>query len=277
MPRYDEVIVVLLFVSFLIWDHFSGVYKRNKRAPGEWLVDAISLPALAIIKPIVMAAGFGLGALILPGASDGLGQLPFWLACLVVFIPDDFGHYWIHRLAHNRPSFWPFHRTHHTSTGYQTSVAFRENCLWWVVQPGFWWQGLMIYLGLLEEVLLVTTIIGVHNIFLHNSSTKDRVLYTNRFTRGPMKMFEYLVNTPGLHRAHHGLGKNSVPFGNYGQTLFIWDVIFGTAVFNKGLIPEYYAVSNPEIMKQPWYYHLWWPLVKKRSETDPSLEVSVEN
>jgi len=103
------------------------------------------------------------------------------------------------------------------------------------------------------------------------------VLYTNKFTRGPMRIFEYIVNTPGLHRAHHGLGENSVPFGNYAQTLFVWDVIFGTANFNKGRVPEFYAVSNPEVMKQSWYYHLWWPLFKKRSETDCPPEMNVEN
>ena len=277
MPRYDEIIVTLLFIAFLIGDHFSGVYKKNKRVRGDWLVDAISFPTLAVIKPIVMATAFGLGALVFPGSSDGLNQLPFWLGCLIVFIPDDLGHYWVHRLAHNRPSFWPLHRTHHTTTAYQTSAAFRENWLWWVVQPGFWWQGLMIYFGLMEEVLLVTTIIGVHNILLHNSSTKDQVLYSNRFTRGPMKIFEYMINTPGLHRGHHGLGENSVPFGNYGQTLFIWDVIFGTAIFNKGVVPEYYAVSNPEIMKQRWYYHLWWPLVKRQAKPIDAPEVFSEN
>lgn len=135
----------------------------------------------------------------------------------------------------------------------------------------------MIYFGLLEEVLLVTTIIGVHNILLHNSSTKDRILYRNRFTRGPMKIIEYIINTPGLHRGHHGLGKDSVPFGNYGQTLFVWDVIFGTAIFNKGRVPEYYAVSNQEIMNQRWYYHLWWPLVKRQAKPVGTLEGCREN
>lgn len=43
-----------------------------------------------------------------------------------------------------------------------------------------------------------------------------------------MKILEYFINTPGLHRDHHGLGENGVPCGNFAQTLFIWDVMFGT-------------------------------------------------
>jgi len=151
---------------------------------------------------------------------------------------------------------------------YQASIAFRENWLWYVVMPGFWWQGLMIYLGLLEQVVLATTVIGLHNIWLHNGLKGDRKLYQNSVTRAVMKIFEYIVNTPSLHRGHHGLGRNSVPYGNYAQTLFIWDVIFGTATFLKGATPEYYAVSNPEIMKQRWNYHLWWPLVRKKTDAN---------
>jgi len=264
MPSYDVVIVTLLFIIFMAWEYFAGVYNRYKRKKNEWLVDLISFPQLGILKPLVMFVAFYLGTLIFPNSQGSLDDLPFWLAFLIVFIPDDFSHYWIHRLAHSIPALWPLHRSHHTATVYQASISFRENWLWFVVMPGFWWQGLMIYFGLLEEVVLTAAIVGAHNIWLHNASTKDKALYQNRFTRGPMKVIEYLINTPGLHRGHHGLGKNSVPYGNYAQTLFIWDVLFGTATFNQGEIPEYYAVSNQQVMQQPWYYHLWWPLVKRQ-------------
>lgn len=266
MPTYDEIIVTSLFISFLTWDYFAGVFKANKRKKRDWLVDAISFFQLALLKPLVMFIAFTIAALLVPQLKSTLKDIPFWLGFLLVFIPDDFLHYWIHRLAHTKSSLWPLHRTHHTPTVYQTSIAFRENWLWFVVMPGFWWHGLMIYFGLIEQVILTSAIVGSHNVWLHISSTKDQKLYHNKLTRLPMKIFELFINTPGLHRAHHGLGRNSVPFGNYAQTLFLWDVIFGTAVFNQGKIPEYYAVSNKNVMQQTWYYHLWWPWVKKIEE-----------
>ena len=264
MPTYDEVIVTFLFISYITWEYFSGVYKRNKRLKNEWLVDLISFGQLAVFKPIVMIAAFYLASLFLPQYQDAFIDLPFWMAFLIVFIPDDFSHYWIHRIAHDYPAIWPLHRTHHTTTAYQASISFRENWLWFVIMPGFWWQGLMVYYGLLEEVLLANVIIGSHDIWLHNGSNWDQALYKNKWTKKPMKLLEVFVNTPGLHRGHHGLGDNAVPYGNYAQTLFIWDVLFGTAVFKQGKLPKYYAVSNKEIMNQPWYYHLWWPLVPKK-------------
>ncbi len=268
MPSYSEILVMVLFGSLLLWEYLAGVHQGTKRVKNDWLVDAISVVQLVITKPLIMLVAFSAGALLLPDFQDHLQGLPFWLGFLLVFIPDDFFHYWIHRLAHNHPSLWPLHRTHHATTVYQASIAFRENWLWYVVMPGFWWQGLMVYLGLLEQVVLATTVIGLHNIWLHNGLKGDRKLYQNKVTRAAMKLFEYIVNTPSLHRGHHGLGRNSVPYGNYAQTLFIWDVIFGTATFLKGATPEYYAVSNPEIMKQRWDYHLWWPLVKRKAEVN---------
>jgi len=263
MPNYDEILVTFLFASFLIWDYFAGVYNNQQRKKGDWLVDAISFGQLAILKPLVMLLAFYMAFFLLPQLENVFVDIPFWLGFVIVFLPDDFSHYWIHRLAHTHQSIWPLHRTHHTPTVYQTSIAFRENWLWFIVMPGFWWHGLMIYFGLIEQVILTSAIVGAHNVWLHNSSTKDRFLYKNKYTRFPMKLVEYVLNTPSLHRGHHGLGKNGVPFGNYAQTLFIWDVIFGTAKFMRDTIPEHYAVSNKEIMQQPWYFHLWWPLVKK--------------
>jgi len=273
MPDKGELMVIALFFSLILWEYLSGLYRRNQRPISDWLIDGISLIQLPIVKPIVLLLAFSIGYLFIPQAQNSLQSMPYWMGFLLVFLPDDFSHYWIHRLAHNHPFLWGFHRTHHTPNVYQTSIAFRENWLWFWIMPGFWWSGLMIYFGLLEQVLLSTAIIGIHNVWLHNGSTWDRRLYNNRFTRGPIKILEYFINTPSLHRGHHGLGENGVPYGNYAQTLFIWDVMFGTGTFNKDKVPEYYGTQNPVSMQQRWYYQLWWPLFRKTSaatvKTDP--------
>jgi len=272
MPTYDEIIVTLLFFTVLIWEFSSGIYHNNKRLKGEWLVDVISFLQLPIIRPIVMLIAFQLGVLLLPKMQNAFQELPFWLGFIIVFIPDDFSHYWIHRFSHKSKFLWPFHRTHHTSTVYQTSVAFRENWLWFWIQPGFWWAGLMVSLGLIEQVLLSTAIIGVHNIWIHTGFNWGKNIYLHPLGNKVMKIIEHIINTPGLHRGHHGMGKNGVPFGNYAQTLFIWDVMFGTAIFKNSAIPEYYGIAEQDIMQQPWYYLLWWPIWKKKEATTKTIK-----
>ena len=267
MPTYDEIIVTVLFFSMLLWEYLSGIYQQNKRIKGEWLVDAISFLQLPIVKTIVVFMAFNLGALLLPNMKNIFQDLLFWFGFLIVFIPDDFSHYWIHRYSHKSQFSWPFHRSHHTPTVYQTSIAFRENWLWFWIMPGFWWAGLMVYFGLIEQVILSTAIIGVHNVWIHTGFNWDKNIYTNCVGRKIMRAIEYIINTPGLHRGHHGMGKNGVPFGNYAQTLFIWDVMFGTAVFKNGAIPEYYGIAEKDIMHQPWYYQLWWPIFNKKNKS----------
>lgn len=265
MPTYDEIIVTTAFLALLLGEFASGMYKNNNRQPGEWLIDGISFIQLGLIKPTILFTAFLIAQLLFPEAKGSLKELPFWIGFLIVFIPDDFSHYWVHRLAHNLPWLWGFHRTHHTPNVYHAAIAFRENWLWFWIMPGLWWTGIMVYLGLTEQAILSAAIIGTHNVWLHHGSTKDQTLYKHRLFGPLMQRFEYVINTPGLHRGHHGLGKNSVPYGNFGQTLSLWDVIFGTATFNKGAPPEYYGTTNPESMKQRWYYQLWWPIFKKQT------------
>jgi len=53
MATYDEIIVTLLFFSMLLWEYLSGMYHKNKRLKGEWLVDAISFLQLPLVKSAV--------------------------------------------------------------------------------------------------------------------------------------------------------------------------------------------------------------------------------
>ncbi len=273
MPTYDEILVFILFIIMLFWEYRRGEYHNNPRSLQEWFIDAMGLIQLVIIKPMVMIAAFAVGLALLPEQQNSLQDIPFWLGFALVFLPDDFSHYWVHRLAHDHPFLWGAHRTHHTPTVYQTSIAFRENWLWYVIMPGFWWTGLMVYLGLIEQVILSTAIIGVHNVWLHGAKQLKSPLHTKRFFGKIVIALEYVINTPSLHRGHHGLGSNGVPEGNYAQTLFIWDVIFGTATFNKGKTPDYYGTSNLVSMAQPWYYQLWWPIFTKKKEITEKLSL----
>jgi len=263
VTHYDALLVVGSFVALLLAEFVAGLSR--KRSAGQWLIEFISFTQLGIIKPAVVFLAFAATSFLFPDSQGSLSGLPFWAGFALVFIPDDFSHYWIHRFAHEQPRIWGLHRTHHTADVYQVSIAFRENWLWFWVMPGFWWSGVMVYFGLFDQVLLSATIIGVHNIILHTGFGADKSLYKSASSRRIMRFVEYLINTPSLHRGHHGLGRHGVPAGNYAQTLFIWDVMFGTAVFQDERIPERYGAVDPVAMQQPWYYQLWWPLVKKRA------------
>ncbi len=257
----STLLVAIVFIGLAMLELVLGIYNSKKRYIRDWIIDFISVAQLSLLlKPVALFLAYMIAQHLWPSGHNLLSDLPFWLAFLIVFLPDDFMHYWYHRLAHEHEWIWPMHRTHHTPYQYQVTIAFRENWTWLFFMPGFWWMGLMIYLGLGEEVALSALIIGLHNVVIHNGVTWDTHLYRMPIIGFLMRMLERVINTPSLHRGHHGLGENSVPFGNYAQTLFIWDQLFGTAVFLNDKVPEQYGVIAPD--ESTWWQQLWWPFFR---------------
>lgn len=253
------VTAVLLFFGIL--EFATGMYGRIKRRRDDWFIDVISLTQFAfLIKPAILFTTAFLAIKLVPQYAGALDGMNFFWALLLVAIPDDLLHYWYHRLAHEHDWLWPWHRTHHTTPSYHISISFRENWLWLTFMPGMWWGALMVYLGLEEAFIVNTAIVGVHNVWLHNGLDFDQKLYRVPIIGTLFHWSEYLINSPSLHRGHHGLGENGVPFGNYGQLLSIWDVIFGTVEFNKDKRPEYYDTIKESL--DSWQSQLWWPFVK---------------
>lgn len=263
IAHWDAVLIAATFFGLVLLEGGIGLYRQHRRKADHWWIDFVSLAQLALlIKPLMFLTAALLLAQFAPEWRGALEDWPFWLGFLIVFLPDDFSHYWYHRWAHERPWMWPWHRTHHTTPAYQTSIAFRENWAWFWFMPGIWWSGAMVYLGLAEQVALSTALIGFHNVLIHNGLDIDRRWYRSKIGARIMAVLERVVQTPSLHRAHHGLGNNGVPMGNYGQTLFVWDVLFGTAQFVGAQRPERYGVMKGG--EEPWYWQLWLPYAYRR-------------
>jgi sterol desaturase/sphingolipid hydroxylase (fatty acid hydroxylase superfamily) len=53
--------------------------------------------------------------------------VPFVWGFLIVCVADNLTQYWYHRLHHEVPFLWRFHRTHHTPTYMGMSMAGRQN------------------------------------------------------------------------------------------------------------------------------------------------------
>ena len=267
MSGEDELVptllVVSVFLGLMLLEFLLGRYERQSRK--DWIIDVVSAAQLALLlKPAAIFAAVWLASTLWPSGHGRLADLPTWLAFLLVFLPDDFMHYWYHRLAHEHEWMWPMHRTHHTARRYQVTVAFRENWTWLFFMPGFWWMGLMIHVGLGYMVVLSALVIGLHNVILHYGFTWDRRLYQHSVAGPVIRVIERIINTPSLHRGHHGLGQNGVPLGNYGQTLFVWDQLFGTATFLNERMPERYGIISED--HSSWSQQLWWPLFRLPAE-----------
>ena len=71
----------------------------------------------------------------------------------------------------------------------------------------------------------------------HSSWRWDEALYKIPALHPLMWVLERTISTPATHHAHHALTQDDGIghyAGNFGNLLFLWDVIFGTARITRG-------------------------------------------
>jgi len=150
-----------------------------------------------------------------PAASHWPSQWPEACQVALGMVVAEFGLYWAHRIAHERDWLWRFHAVHHSSTR-----------LWFFNNSRFHFVDalksvllsipLLILVGAPGSILVwvsaLTSFIGI----LTHCNVEMRF--------GPLN---YVFNTPGLHRWHHSTDLREGN-KNYGESLVLFDLIFGT-------------------------------------------------
>ena len=123
--------------------------------------------------------------------------------------------YWYHRISHNVSFLWQFHVAHHNQRHLYWLISTRfhplEDTIKYMIQtlP-------FIAMAVSSEVLMISFLVIAFTGFYQHSNCQIRL--------GPLN---YVVHGPELHRWHHSeLAEESNR--NYGHSLIIWDVVFGT-------------------------------------------------
>ena len=135
-----------------------------------------------------------------------------WLGAFVLY---DLAWYTDHRIAHRTGLFWSMHHVHHSCPEYNMTVASRgfvvDTTL--LSRPTFY---LLPLAGLspihFMVIVIVTNIWGI--------AQHTRLV-------GKLPWLDWLFATPSSHRVHHGSEPKYLD-RNYGETLMLWDHLFGT-------------------------------------------------
>ena len=136
-----------------------------------------------------------------------------WWAFVFAFVLRDFLYWLDHIISHKNGFFWAFHQTHHSSREMNLTVASRGHVLLPLFQPVYLTLPL---LGVSITQAIAVTILGnLWGIFNHTRLV------------GRMGPLERWLCTPANHRVHHGTQAKYLD-KNYGQTLLVWDRLFGT-------------------------------------------------
>jgi sterol desaturase/sphingolipid hydroxylase (fatty acid hydroxylase superfamily) len=260
-----EIIVILCVLAFFVTLEilFTQFFKKPGQQKDDAIVEIFSTGGLLLIsQPLTIMSGGYVASKLAPGAQGLLAEWPVLAQIALLLVFDDMTQYWWHRLTHNVPWLYKLHRPHHNAEYLSIRVVYRNNFFYYLLMPGLWLSGALIYLGLgwvyaYYLIVKMTVIYGAHS-----DVRWDERLYGIKWLSPVMWVVERVISTPATHSAHHGkhAGDGVTHYkGNYGNLLFFWDVLFGTAKITRRY-PQQMGVENlpPTTAGE----QLFWPLVR---------------
>lgn len=271
MATLSKLIPAVLLLVLGIIEALGGLYLEDKRTKNDFTIELLSLVTLpTLIQPGIFLFVLWFMGSQFPGLEDTYIHLAIGWQILAFLILDDLSQYWWHRLSHVSPTMWKLHRPHHVVEEMGVLVTYRNATLYYALMPGIWFSALLVYLGMGYVYLFYLPVKLVIILLAHSETKWDRALYKYRFLHPIAWVVERTISTPSTHYAHHGLTAEdgvSHPNGNFGNLLFLWDVIFGTAKITRKY-PTRFGAWNQ--LKEPWYVQLFFPIIRSK---DPRSEL----
>jgi sterol desaturase/sphingolipid hydroxylase (fatty acid hydroxylase superfamily) len=246
-------IPVLLTAAVVTWLELRFPYRAEWRPPtSEVRTDLVFMTVVQLAFPPMVAFVFTYAlvaparALNLPLAALWPHGWPIWIQALLMVLVVDFLRYWLHRAAHQNDTLWRLHSVHHS-----------VEQLYWLNTARF---------HPLEKILQM--VLDSLPFLLMQVDAKVLALYyiayaTNGFfqhcnIRLRYGLLNYIVGSAETHRWHH----SRVPResnANYGNTVIIWDLVFGTwflprerEIADLGLQDAAYPKSFLMLMRAPF-------------------------
>lgn len=260
-----EVLIILgIYVAFAVAEAIrTGFFNKSGEMSDDAKVEIVSTIALlAITQPAILFVSAFLLDSVAPETRNALIGLPIVAQFALFIVFDDMMQYWWHRASHTFPWLYNLHRSHHNQEYLSVRVVYRNNLFYYAMLPSLWFSGALIYMGLgwvyaVYIVVKMTVIIAAHS-----DVRWDVPLYRIKWLSPLMWGIERTISTPATHSAHHGKHKEDGIThynGNFGNLLFFWDVLFGTALITRK-VPAEFGVENLEPVSLG--EQLAWPLFR---------------
>ncbi|MBX7494434.1 sterol desaturase family protein [Qipengyuania sp. 6B39] len=275
MPTSTLAIIAIYFgyAALELWR--SNLFGKAEQTRDDGIVEAISMTVLlAVTQPTVLLAAGALANMVAPQYAGALAGLNVFAAIALFLVLDDMLQYWWHRASHSTPWLYNLHRAHHNARYMSVRLVYRNNIIYYAMMPSLWMSGVLIWLGLgwVYAGYIVVKLLVITGA--HSDVAWDKPLYAIKWLSPVMWVIERTISTPATHHAHHGRHADDPAVhykGNYGNLLFFWDVLFGTAKITR-TYPQSYGVENlaPATLGQ----QLLWPIFPENKA--PEVQVGEE-
>jgi sterol desaturase/sphingolipid hydroxylase (fatty acid hydroxylase superfamily) len=246
-------IPVLLTAALVTWLELKFPHRAEWRpAPSEVRTDLLFMVVVQLAWPPMVAFIFTY-ALIAPARALNLPLAwlwphtwPIWIQAVVMILVVDFLRYWLHRAAHEYDTLWRLHSVHHS-----------VEQLYWLNTARFHplEKALQMVLDSLPFLLMQ---VDAKVLALYYIAYATNGFFQHCNIRLRYGLLNYIVGSAETHRWHH----SRVPResnANYGNTVIVWDLIFGTwylprerEITDLGLQDVAYPKSFLMLMRAPF-------------------------
>ena len=272
-----KLVIAGIYTAFAVAELALGRFLHREETTRKDLIldvaNTVTFPVLVV--PTVLTLGAMATEAASPGSAGALADLPWWAMVGVLLLADDLTQYWWHRTSHEVPWLFALHRAHHSARYLSIRVTYRNNLLYYAFMPGLWASSVLIYLGFGPVYAFYAVVKLFIIVSAHSSVPWDAALLRYRALHPILWVLERVVSTPTTHAAHHGRHAEDPGThykGNYGNLLFLWDVIFGTARITRRR-PASFGLEN--IAESTWVEELVWPFrAMARAARAPSASPS---
>lgn len=259
-------VFIALFAGFLLLEVVTGRTRFKGLGWQNHVLDALSvLQSIVVIGPLVAVGSAALMGWIDPAGKGSLAATPLWLQFVAFLLLDDLVQYWWHRSAHSFKVMWPLHRMHHAAPYVGIKIWLRNGLFYYLAMPNLWLSGALIYLGYGQVYIGYYVLKMVVTAAAHSEVRWDSFLYRHQWLHPLAWVVERTISTPATHFAHHaqydndGIGHYK---GNFSNLLFLWDVLFGTAVITRQYPPSFGLEEDRLQGTEKWYVQWLYPVFR---------------
>lgn len=238
LGQYHFYYLVILVGTMLLIEHLHPLKRKWRMTKATFFKR--DLPYMFISGTTMVLVQLASGWLIIwlgLARGESHSEMALLPSVIIILLIVDFLWYWVHRWSHEGKGaigrwLWRIHVAHHLPQQVYVlmhGVSHPLNVL--IVRALF--TAPLFFLGFSTEALFVSNlIIGLQGMVSH-FNIDMRVGHLN-----------YLLMGTELHRYHHSTNPEDAK--NYGSTIVLWDIIFGTYLYRPDAPPENLGVSEPD-------------------------------
>ncbi|MDI9335036.1 MAG: sterol desaturase family protein [Cytophagales bacterium] len=269
MNKLQTLLFLAILLSFVGVEYLLGRAQKFNASKGDNTIDLLGFALLAVLtQPLIIWMVKWLGLTFAPEYQNGLIDLPWYAMFALFLVLDDMVQYWWHRASHS-PLLWPLHRAHHSAHYMSARMIYRNNFFYYLFMPAIWMSAILIYLGGANVYLVFITIKIAVITGAHSAWRWDEALYKIPALKPVMWVLQRTISTPTTHWAHHamtnadGIGNYK---GNFGNLLFFWDILFGSAHITQQYPAKVGLQDDVLFGKEKWWIELFYPLFQSKRQ-----------